>query len=84
MLYYIILYYIILYYIILYYIILYYIIQGDKKVSAHLMFTIKSSGAQRLFDHPVLYYLYLYSINHILCNKVVLDYKIIYFYNCMV
>jgi len=28
-------------------------IQGDQKVSVHLMITIKSSGAQRLFDHPV-------------------------------
>jgi len=26
-------------------------IQGDKKVSEHLMITIQSSGAQRLFDH---------------------------------
>jgi len=29
-------------------------IQGDQKVSVHLMVTIKSSGAQRPFDHPVL------------------------------
>jgi hypothetical protein len=28
-------------------------IQGDQKVSVHLMITIQSSGAQRLFDHPV-------------------------------
>jgi len=28
-------------------------IQSDQKVSVHLMFTIQSSGAQRLFDHPV-------------------------------
>jgi len=30
------------------------IIQGDQKVCVHLMITIQSSGAQRLFDHPVL------------------------------
>jgi len=29
------------------------IIQGDQKVSVHLMITIQSSGAQRLCDHPV-------------------------------
>jgi hypothetical protein len=29
------------------------IIQDDQKVSVHLMITIKSSGAQRLFDHHV-------------------------------
>jgi len=29
------------------------IIQGDQKVSVHLMITIQSSGAHRLFDHPV-------------------------------
>jgi len=29
------------------------IIQGDQKVSVQLIITIKSSGAQRLFDHPV-------------------------------
>jgi len=28
-------------------------IQGDQKVSVHLMITIQSSGVQRLFDHPV-------------------------------
>jgi len=28
--------------------------QGDQKVSVHLMITIQKSGAQRLFDHPVL------------------------------
>jgi hypothetical protein len=28
-------------------------IQGDQKVSVHMMITVKSSGAQRLFDHPV-------------------------------
>jgi len=28
-------------------------IQGDQKVSVHLMITIQSSGAQRLFDHSV-------------------------------
>jgi len=28
-------------------------VQGDQKVSVHLMITISSSGAQRLFDHPV-------------------------------
>jgi hypothetical protein len=29
------------------------IIQGDQKVFVHMMITIQSSGAQRLFDHPV-------------------------------
>jgi len=28
-------------------------IQGDQKVSVHLMITIQPSGAERLFDHPV-------------------------------
>jgi len=28
-------------------------VQGDQKVSEHQMITIQSSGAQRLFDHPV-------------------------------
>ena len=28
-------------------------IQGDQKVSVHLMITIQSSGAQKLFDHSV-------------------------------
>ena len=28
-------------------------IQGDQKFSVHLTITVKSSGAQRLFDHPV-------------------------------
>ena len=28
-------------------------IQGDQKVSVHLMITIQSSGAQRFFDRPV-------------------------------
>ena len=26
---------------------------GDEKVCVHLMITVQSSGAQRLFDHPV-------------------------------
>jgi len=30
-------------------------IQGDQKVSMHLMITIQSLGAQRLFDHPVVH-----------------------------
>jgi hypothetical protein len=30
------------------------IIQGDQKVSVHLMITIQKAGVQRLFDHPVL------------------------------
>jgi hypothetical protein len=30
-------------------------IQGDQKVSVHLMITVQSSGAQRLFDHHVFY-----------------------------
>ena len=29
------------------------IIQGDQEVSVHLMITVHSTGAQRLFDHPV-------------------------------
>jgi len=29
------------------------IVQGDQKVSVLLMIVLKSSGAQRLFDHPV-------------------------------
>jgi len=33
--------------------VVYGLIQGDQKVSMHLMITIQSSGAQRLFDHPV-------------------------------
>ena len=28
-------------------------IEGDQKVSMHLMITMQSSGAQRLCDHPV-------------------------------
>jgi len=28
-------------------------IQSDQKVSVHLIFTIQSSGEQRLFGHPV-------------------------------
>ena len=28
-------------------------LQGDQKVSVHLTITVQSSGAQRLFDHPV-------------------------------
>jgi len=34
-----------------------YIIKSDQKVSAHLMITIQSSGAHRLFDHPVFVFL---------------------------
>jgi len=30
------------------------IIQSDQKVSVHLTTTVQLSGAQRLFDHPVL------------------------------
>jgi hypothetical protein len=30
------------------------ILQGDQKVSVHLMITIQSPGAQRPFDRPVL------------------------------
>jgi len=29
-------------------------IQGDQKVSVHLMITIQKAGGQRLFDHRVL------------------------------
>ena len=32
-------------------------IQGDQEVSVHLMITIKKSGAQRLFGHPVVHVL---------------------------
>jgi len=28
-------------------------IQSDQKASVHLTLTVQSSGAQRLFDHPV-------------------------------
>jgi hypothetical protein len=35
--------------------IFYYFVQGDQKVSVHLMVTIQKSGAQRPFDHPVLW-----------------------------
>ena len=28
-------------------------IQGDRKVSVHLLITIQKSGAQSLFDHPI-------------------------------
>jgi len=28
-------------------------VQGGQKVSVHLMITMQKSGAQRLFDHPV-------------------------------
>jgi len=31
-------------------------LQGDQKVSVHLMIVLQSSDAQRLFDHPVLKY----------------------------
>ena len=37
-------------------------IQGDQKVSVHLMITIQKSGAQTYFDHPV--YIYVYSIDY--------------------
>jgi hypothetical protein len=30
-----------------------YFIQGDQKVSVHLLYVLQSSAAQRLFDHPV-------------------------------
>ena len=30
-------------------------IQGDQEVSVHLMITIQLSGAQILFDHPVVF-----------------------------
>jgi len=30
--------------------------QGNQKVSVHLTITVQSSGAQRLFDHPVVSY----------------------------
>ena len=31
------------------------LVQDDQKVCVHLMVMIQSSGAQRLFDHPVKY-----------------------------
>jgi len=31
-------------------------IQGDQKVSVHLMITIQKAGAQRLFDNPIVYW----------------------------
>jgi len=31
-------------------------VQDDQKVSVHLMITIQSSGAQRLYDHPVCFF----------------------------
>jgi hypothetical protein len=36
-------------------------VQGDPKVSVHLMITKKKSGAQRLFDHTV----YLSTVSNI-------------------
>jgi len=33
------------------------VIQSDQRVSVHLTITVKSSGAQRLFDYPVLFML---------------------------
>ena len=41
-------------------------IQSDQKVSVHLMITIQSSGAQRLFDHPVLQSLKLRLISFVI------------------
>jgi hypothetical protein len=38
-------------------------IQGDQKVSVHLMITIQNAGAQRLFDHPVYIYIYISVFN---------------------
>jgi len=38
---------------------IYIFIQADQKVSVHLMITIQSSGAQRLFDYPVYIYIYV-------------------------
>jgi hypothetical protein len=29
------------------------LVQGDQKISVRLMITVQSSGAQRLFDHPI-------------------------------
>jgi hypothetical protein len=42
------------------------LIQGDQTVSLHLMVTVQSSGAQRLFDQPVYSYLSITS----LCEEV--------------
>jgi hypothetical protein len=41
-------------------------IQGDQKVSVHLTITVQTSGAQRLFDHPVL------TIHRLQCKAIVL------------
>jgi len=38
------------------YIYIYIYITGDQKVSVHLTSVLQSSGAQRLFDHPVYTY----------------------------
>jgi len=34
-------------------IICWFYLHGDQKVSVHLTITVQSSGAQRLFDHPI-------------------------------
>ena len=31
------------------------VVQGDQKVSVNLMITVQSSGAQKLFDHSVVF-----------------------------
>jgi len=42
------------------------VIRGDQKVSVHLMITIKLSGAQRLFGHPVCV---INDVNALKCNR---------------
>jgi hypothetical protein len=39
-------------------------IQGDQKFSVHPTITVKTSGAQRLFDHPVHTYIQIYTHIH--------------------
>jgi hypothetical protein len=36
------------------------VLQGDQKVSVHLTITVQSSGAPRLFDHPVLNHCFIW------------------------
>jgi len=41
------------------------LVQGDQKVSVHLTIAVQSSGAQRLFDHPVEIYRLLKGTCHL-------------------
>jgi hypothetical protein len=40
-------------------------VQGDQKVSVHLMITVQSSGALRLFDYPVCAHTHTHTHTHI-------------------